>query len=191
MKARIAKISLAAAAIFSPSWVFAAESEPAEGSWFALIFYAVNFILFLWIVQRYGWPRIMQFFRDRSRTIRDIRGRAEKAYQEAQELANRAFQQLQQLEAEKRRMMSELDEETAYQSGRVSDAARQAVSRIRRDTEVTAAALRDGAQRHLRRSMAEAAGRIARELVSRDFRASDQARLLQGFIDRLGEEARS
>src|SRR5215471_16183289 len=188
MKARIARISLTAAVAFWPSWVFAAEGEQVEGSWFALIFYTINFLLFLWIVRRYGWPRIKQFFHDRSHTIREIRGRAEKAYQEARELANRAAQQLGQLEADERKMASELDEETTYQIGQINDAAREAVSRIRRDAEITTAALRDGAQRRLRQTMADAVGEIARGLVSRNFQASDQARLLQSFIDRIGEE---
>jgi F-type H+-transporting ATPase subunit b len=190
MKARIASVSVWAATVLWPGWVFAAEGEPAEGSWFALIFYAINFLLFLWIVRRYGWPYITQFFHDRSSTIREIRVRAEKAYQEAQELATRAAQQLQQLEADKRKMVSELDEETAYQVRQVDEAAREAVSRIRRDTEITRAALRDAAQRRLRETMAEGAGRLAREIISRNFRASDQTRLLQGFVDRIGEEAR-
>jgi ATP synthase F0 subunit b len=190
MKARIASLGVWAATVLWPGWVFAAEGKPAEGSWFALIFYAINFLLFLWIVRRYGWPYITQFFHDRSSNIREIRGRAEKAYQEAQELATRAAQQLQQLEADQRKMASELDEETAYQVGQANEGAREAVSRIRRDTEITKAALRDAAQRRLRETMAEAAGRLAREIISRNFRASDQARLLQGFVDRIGEEAR-
>ena len=189
MNALIAKISLTAAMISWLSWAFAAESEQAQGRWFPLIFYTINFLLFLWIVRRYGWPRITQFFHDRSHNIREIRSRAENAYQKAQELANRAAEQLRQLEADKRKLVSELDEETTYQIGQINDAAGEAVSRIRRDTEITVAALRDGAQRRLRQTMAEAAGRIARELVRLNFQASDQARLLQGFIDRIGEEA--
>lgn len=191
MKSQIMRIGLSAVMVFWPGWVFAAEPEQAQGSWFALIFYAINFLLFMGIVGRYGWPRIMQFFRGRSRTIRDIRGRAEKAYQDAQELANRAAEQLQRLDADKRRMMAELNKETTYHIGQINQAAREAVSRIRRDTEITTIALSDGAQRRLRQTMAEAAGRIARELVSRNFQTSDQARLLRGFIDRVGEEARA
>lgn len=190
MKSRFAKISVTAVSIFWPSWVFAAEGQQAEGSWFALIFYTINFLLFLWLVRRYGWPRITQFFRERSQIIRNLSSRAEKAYQEAQQLANRAAQQLRQLEADKRKMMSELDEGTSYQIGQLNEAAREAVHRIRRDAEITTVALRDGAQRRLRQTMAEAAGRIARDLVSRNFRASDQARLLQGFIEGIGEETR-
>lgn len=190
MKARVWRISLTAAVVFWPSWVFAAQGELAGGSWFALIFYAFNFLLFLWIVRRYGWSRVTQFFHDRSRTIGEIRGRAEKAYQEAQELAERAAQLLQHLEADQRKMMSELDGATAYQVAQMNEAAREAVNRIRRDSELTSAALREGAQRRVRQTMAEAAGRVARELLKRNFQMSDQARLLEGFIDRIGEEAR-
>ena len=190
MKSRTASSSLVGLALFWPGWVFAAEGEPAEGSWFALIFYAINFLLFVWMVQKYGWPYITQFFHDRSRSIREIRSRAEKAYQEVQELANHAARLLGRLEIDKREMMSELDQETAYQITQIVDAAHAAVGRIRRETELTTVALHDGAQRRLREIMAAAAGTIAREQLSRNLQASDQARLLQGFIDQV-EDARS
>src|SRR5215467_15613023 len=92
------RLALAAALLFWPAWAFAAESEQTGGSWYPLIFYALNFLLFLWIVRKYGWPGIVQFFRDHSRNIREIRSRLEKAYQDAQELAKRAAQQLELLE---------------------------------------------------------------------------------------------
>jgi F0F1-type ATP synthase membrane subunit b/b' len=185
------RLALAAALLFWPATAFATESEQAGGSWYPLIFYAVNFLLFLWIVRRYGWPGIIQFFRDHSRNIREIRSRLEKAYQDAQELAKRAAQQLELLESDKRKLMAELDFETNHQVGQISQAAREAINRIRHDTEITRVALRDGAQRRLRETMAEAAGKIARELLIRNFRASDQARLLESFIGRMGEEVQS
>jgi F0F1-type ATP synthase membrane subunit b/b' len=190
MKSRLAKISVTAAALVWPTWASAGEGEPVEGSWFALIFYTLNFLLFLWIAGRYGWPRISQFFRNRSHTIREIRTRADKALQEAQELAHRAAQELERLEADKHELMSELEEQTAYIIVQIKNAASEAVNRIRRDTELTKIALRDGAQRRLRQTMAEAAGRIARAIISRNLQPADQARLLRGFVDRIGEEAR-
>ena len=190
MNSRIARIGLFAVILVWPTGVFAAEPEQAEGSWFALIFYAVNFVLFLWIVRKYGWPRITDFFRNRSRTIRDYRGRAETALQEAQELASRAAQQLARLDADKNAVIAELNEETAFQVQQINQAAHDAVNRIRRDAEITTVALREGAQRRLRQTMAEAAGRIARELVSRNFQQSDQDRLLRGFVEQIGEETR-
>jgi ATP synthase F0 subunit b len=190
MNSRISRVGLIAVILFWPSGVFAAEPEQVEGSWFALIFYAVNFLLFLWIVRKYGWPRIADFFRNRARTIIDSRRDAETALREAQELAQRAAQQLGRLDADQRTMMVELDKETAYQVRRINQAAHDAVDRIRRDLKVTVVALREGAQRQLRQTMAEAAGRIARELLSRNFQPFDQDRLLRGFVERIGEEVR-
>jgi F0F1-type ATP synthase membrane subunit b/b' len=189
-RCRLRKISLVLAVLLWPGCLFAAEGEQAEGSWFALIFYAINFLLFLWIVNKYGVPHITQFFRDRSRLIRDNRARAENAHHEAQELANRAARLLGQLEAEKLTMKTDLDHETSYQLGQIKKAAEEAVSRIHRDTEITRLGLRDGAQRRLRQTMADAAGRLARGLVRRNFQPSDQAQLLSSFVDRIGEETR-
>jgi F-type H+-transporting ATPase subunit b len=189
MKSRIA-IGAIAGALLYPSVALCAEAEPVEGSWFALIFYAINLLMFAWIVRRYGGQRIASFFRERARTIRDNRARAEKAYQEARELADRAAQWLQQLNAEKSRLAAELDGETRYQITQIEAAARDAVVRIQRDGELTVAAVREGAQRRLRQTIAEAAGRIARELVRRNLQPADQGRLLRGFIQRIGEETR-
>ena len=190
MKLRDTIISLTLAIVCWPSLAFAAEGEAVEGSWFALIFYAINFLLFVWIVRRYGWAPITRFFQDRSRTIRETRARAEKAYHDAQQLAARAAEQLQQLEADQHKMAAELDEETGYQLEQINKAAHEAVNRIRRDTTLTSVALREGAQRRLRQTMAEAAGRIARELIIHNFQPADQERLLGGFIERIDEERR-
>jgi F-type H+-transporting ATPase subunit b len=176
--------------MFCPISAVAAEAEPAEGGWFPVIFYAINFLLFLWIVRRYGWPTITRFFRDRANTIRQNRGRAEKAYAEARELANRGAELLRQLEAEKSRIAAELDQETAFQIGRIQTAAQEAVNRIRRDSQIALVALHEAAQRRLRHSLAVAAGAIARELLRRNFQTTDQGRLLQSFVERIGQEAR-
>src|SRR5262249_1963417 len=109
MKTQTLISELVAAAGFSTHAVLGLRVDQGPGRWFGLIFYAINFLLFLGIVSKYGWPSIIQFFRNRSVTIRDIRSRAEKAFQEAQELADRAAQQLGQLETDKRKMAAALD----------------------------------------------------------------------------------
>jgi F-type H+-transporting ATPase subunit b len=172
-----------------PTLAFAAGGEAAQGSWLALIFYTINFVLFLWICRYYGGSTITDFFHDRARTIRENRNRAEHAFREAQALANQAARQLEWLDADKARIAAELGDETAYQVERIREAAREAANRLRRDTDLTTAALREGAQRRLRQTMAEGAGRQARELVKLNFRAGDQERLLEDFIERVGDEA--
>ena len=185
MKSRIAIVTIVSAAL-CPTLAFAAEGAEPAGSFLALIFYAANFLLFAWVIYHYAWPMITGFFRERARNIRETIGGAQKAFEDAQSLANRAAEHLARVDSEKALMATELAEETVFQIGRIRDAAREAVERVKRDNELTAAALREGARRRLRQVMAEAAGRIARQLVARDFQPSDQGRLLEGFVERFG-----
>jgi F0F1-type ATP synthase membrane subunit b/b' len=189
MKARIAILLVGAAALF-PSVVFANGGAEESGSWFALIFYAVNFAIFIYIVKRFAGPLITGFFRDRATGLREAMRRADANFRQAQELAHRAADQMAKLEAEKAQIASDLADETVYQVGRIYDLAQEAVARIKRDTEMTSTALRDAARRQVRVSLAEASGRLARGLLERDFQAADQERLLGAFIDRLREERR-
>jgi F0F1-type ATP synthase membrane subunit b/b' len=189
MKSRIAILIVVAVAL-CPAVVFAAEGEEQSGSWFALIFYAINFAIFIYVVKRFAGPLVSGFFRDRAAGLREAMRRAEAGLQQAQQLAIRAAEQMANLEAEKAQIGSDLADETVYQVGRIYDLAQEAVARIKRDTEMTSAALRDAARRQVRVSLAEASGRLARGLLERDFQPADQDRLLGGFIERLQEERR-
>jgi len=174
-----------------PALAFCAENSAATetGSWFALLFYVINFSLFLMIIVRYAGPAIKGFFRDRAVGIRQNMQRADSALLQAQERASRAAEQMSRLDAEKARIASEMTDETVYQVGRIYDMAREAVARLKRDTELTSAALRESGRRHVREAMALAAGEIARELIVRNFESSDQSRLLEQFTAKLNQEA--
>ena len=174
-----------------PALAFCAENAAATeaGSWFALLFYVINFSLFLVIIVRYAGPAIKGFFRDRAVGIRQNMQRADSALLQAQERASRAAEQMSRLDAEKARIASEMTDETVYQVGRIYDMAREAVARLKRDTELTSAALRESGRRNVREAMALAAGEIARELIVRNFEPSDQSRLLEQFTVKLNQEA--
>jgi F0F1-type ATP synthase membrane subunit b/b' len=189
MKPRIA-IGIIAAAALCPSVAFAAEASEEGGSWFALIFYAINFTLFIYVIERFAGPLVSGFFRDRAAGIRETMSRADASLKQAQDLANRAAERMAQLEAEKAQIASDLADETVYQVGRIYDLVHEAVARVKRDTEMTSAALREAARRQVRVSLAEASGRLARDLLQRNFQPADQERLLGGFIERLREERR-
>jgi F0F1-type ATP synthase membrane subunit b/b' len=186
----ISIIAVLAWAFVCPALGYAAEGGEEAGSWWPLIFYAINFAIFIWVLKHYAGAAIVNYFRDRSTTIRETIARAESRYHEAQERANRAAERMAKLEAEKTRIASDLADETVYQIGKLYDAAHETVARLKRDAEQTASALREAAQRQVRHALAEAAGHIARELLTRNFEAADQARLLEGLSERLSEEAR-
>ncbi|HYK64007.1 MAG TPA: hypothetical protein VEY94_03600, partial [Patescibacteria group bacterium] len=79
------------AASFFPQAALAAEEGGAEhGSWLMLTFFAINFVLFVWVLVHFAAPAARKFFSDRATTIRSGLSRAEKAFAEAEELANKA-----------------------------------------------------------------------------------------------------
>jgi F0F1-type ATP synthase membrane subunit b/b' len=88
------------------------------------------------------------------------------------------------------RPIAELAEETSYQVKQINELGHESVARLARDASLSVAAAREAGQRRLRESLAAAAGRIARDLVQRDFQPADQARLLERFVGKLGDESR-
>jgi F0F1-type ATP synthase membrane subunit b/b' len=191
MKSRIAIAATLIGAALTPALAFAAEGGSEErGTWGALVFYIINFSLFAAILWKYAVPAARNFFRDRATGIRATLAKADAAFREAEELANRAAERMAKLEAEKNQISSDLADETVYQIGRIYDLAREAAARIKRDAEQGATALAENANRRVREALAHAAGKVARDLVLSNFGAGDQTRLVQGFVEKLGEEAR-
>jgi F0F1-type ATP synthase membrane subunit b/b' len=186
-------IVMVGAVLLAPAtgWCAEGAGEAAGGgSWTSLLFYVINFALFIWFLAHFAGPAARKFFADRAGGIRENFARAESTYTEAQDLAKRAADAMSRLEAEKQQLRADLDAETAYIANRIRELARETAARIVHDTEVTAAAVTEDAQRRVRATLAAATGRIARELMVKSFSNDDQARLLRGFEERLAQEAR-
>lgn len=189
----IASTTVACAALLLPAAGLCAEGggeAAGGGSWTSLLFYVFNFAVFVWILVHYAGPAVREFFADRASGIKETFARAEATFKEAQDLANRAAERMSRLEAEKKQLRADLDAETAYIANRIREMAREAALRIIRDTELTGDAITEAAQRHVRAMLAEATGKLARELMVKSFTDDDQARLLRGFEDRIAQEAR-
>jgi F0F1-type ATP synthase membrane subunit b/b' len=168
-----------------------AGSEPTGGgSWLSLLFYVVNFALFIWILVHFAGAPVLKFFADRADAINETNARAETALTEAQNLAKRSAERMSRLGAEKKQLRADLDAETAYIANRIRELARETALRIIRDTELTGQAITEAAQRRVRALLAEATGRRARELMVKSFTPDDQTRLLRGFEEKLAQEAR-
>jgi F-type H+-transporting ATPase subunit b len=190
MKSRIAIAATLTGAALTPSLAFASEGgSEGHGTWGALAFYVINFLIFVGILWKYALPAARDFFRERATGIRQTLVKADAAFRDAQALANRAAERMAKLEAEKSKISSDLADETVYQIGRIYDLARESAARIKRDASLTATAMAENANRRVREALAQAAGKLARDLVANNFQPDDQTRLLQGFVEKLGEEA--
>lgn len=189
MKSRIVIAATLLGAALTPSLALAAEGVEERGTWGALVFYIINFLLFAAILWKYALPAAKNYFKDRATGIRETISKADAAYREAQELANRAAERMVKLDAEKSQIASDLADETVYQIGRIYDLAQESAARIKRDAETSAAAMAENANRRVREALAHSAGRLAADLVRRNFEAADQGRLVQGFVEKLSAEA--
>jgi F0F1-type ATP synthase membrane subunit b/b' len=198
MKSGVAAIACSASVLatmnlFVPAAAFCAEAggEPASaGSWLSLLLYIINFGLFVWILKRYATAPARKFFADRAAAIKENFARTEAEYKQAQDLARRAAERMARLEAEKNQLRADLDAETDHIAGRIREMARETSARIVRDNELTARALSEAARRQVRATLADATGRLARELIAKNFNGDDQRRLLSGFEEKLAQEAR-
>jgi F0F1-type ATP synthase membrane subunit b/b' len=175
------------------AWCAEGGAEAVGGSWGALGLYVVNFVLFIllirWVDRRFGGAT-RGFFVGRARAIKETFARAEAALKDAEALASRARERMARLEADMAQLRADLDGETSYVVDRIRQMARETAERTVRDSRLTAEAAIDAARRRLRETLAEATGRVAREMLARNFTPDDQRRLLQSFQARLSEEAR-
>jgi len=179
-----------AAVVVAPSFARAAEGAGENpGSWLGTMFFTINFLLFVGILYYFAGPMARTFFRDRATGIRSQLDRLTSALQEGQDLAGRAAARMAQLEQEVAQLKSEMENETVFLVNRIREGARTTAERIRRDTELTSAAIADAAQRRVRERLAANAASLARALIAKSFEASDQARLIDSFMDRIRHEA--
>jgi F0F1-type ATP synthase membrane subunit b/b' len=176
--------------IAAPSIVVAAEnSAPGEGgTWLGLMFFAINFALFVGILIYFVAPMAGGFFRDRAAAIRSQIDRLNSAAQEALNYANRAESKLKALDQELSTLRSEIESETAFLVKRIREGATATAERIRKDTALTGSAIADAAQRRVRERLAATAAKFARDLIAASIDASDQARLIDGFMEKISHE---
>jgi F-type H+-transporting ATPase subunit b len=190
MKKWITSAAIFAAAFFAYAVQSANAAEDAgagHGSWLLLTFFVINFILFVGVLVYFAGPALRKFFADRAVTIRTALSRAKGALAEAEDLANKAAARMAALSAELKKLADELEQETAFQVGRVADLAKTTAERIRRDTGMSSSALAEAAKRRVRTQLAESAATMASDLIGRNFQPADQGRLINGFMDKLGD----
>jgi F0F1-type ATP synthase membrane subunit b/b' len=189
MKKWLTSAAILAAAFFAYAVPYAHAAEDAgadHGSWLLLTFFTFNFALFVGVIVYFAGPPIRKFFADRAGTIRTALSRASSALAEAEDLANKAAARMAALSAELKKLTDELEQETAFQVGKVADLAKSTAERIRRDTEMSSSALSEAAKRRVRAQLAESAATLASDLIGRNFQPSDQGRLIDGFMGKLG-----
>jgi F-type H+-transporting ATPase subunit b len=190
MRYRAAILAALAAVTLLPTSAFCAEAGQAQGSWLTLLFFAINFAIFVVVLAKFAVPPATKYFRDRSAEIRTTLKTTDDALVRAQEMAARAEADLAKLEAEKALLAREMRETTAREVGRIREIAERTAARIKQDAQMASTALAETGRRRIREQLAAVTTNLARDLIEKNFAAADQSHLIDEFMNQLEAETR-
>ena len=180
----------ALAAALLPTSAFGAEGGETHGSWLLLLFFAINFAMFVFVLARYAAPPAAKYFHDRSTELRNTLRSTDDALARAEEMAARAQADLAKLESEKALLAKEMRETTAREARRVREIAERTSLRIKQDAQLASTALAEAGRRRIRERLAAVTAGLARDVIEKDVRPADESRLIDQFMNQLEAETR-
>jgi F0F1-type ATP synthase membrane subunit b/b' len=185
-------VSATALALLSLSGpALAAEPVESGASPMTLVFYAINFVVFVLLLARYAGGSVKNYFSLRARTIFSAFANLEGALREARAQAARAAARVGQLASEKARIEALIHQQTEQEVEAIRQGARSLAAQIRRDAEVAARSVSEKAVRQFRATIARRTAHMAREMLRDHLRPADQRHLVENFVQQMaGPEAR-
>jgi F-type H+-transporting ATPase subunit b len=189
-------VGLAASVLFSTwpiiSWaVEEGHGGHAEGGSppFTLVFSAINFLLFVFVLRRYALPAIRESLKNRRATIERALNEGKKAKEEAEALRLEYEQRLAGLAAEQERLRQQTLADAEREKARILEEARKMADRARAEAQQVAQREIAEARRILRQEVANQAILLATELVRSRLTSNDQGRLVQDLVQEVNTNA--
>jgi F-type H+-transporting ATPase subunit b len=147
-----------------------------------LIFPAINFALFVFVLVRFFAGPIREYFRERTERLRDGLDAGRRAQQQAQSLRAELDGEMQELPAVQARLKADLLATAEAARAELLEQGRLAAERIRADAKQVADQEASAGRRALRAEIVEEAVRQAKALVCDHVTADDQARFVHEFV---------
>jgi F-type H+-transporting ATPase subunit b len=166
-----------------------AHGGHAEGGsqFFGLALFAINFLLFVFVLRKYALPAVREALRKRRETITQALNEAKRAKEEAETLRREYEKKLAGLAAEQEQLRKQALEIAEREKGRILEEAKKMAERVRLEARQIAQREVEEARRLLRKEVAERATQIATELVRAHFSAADQSRLVQDLVQEVNK----
>ncbi|HEY2664471.1 MAG TPA: hypothetical protein VGI47_09035 [Candidatus Binataceae bacterium] len=155
-----------------------------------LLFFAINFVIFVVVLAKFAAAPAAKYFRDRSAEISHTLKTTDDALARAQALAARAQADIAKLESEKALLAKEMRETTAREVRRLREIAERTAARVRQDAQMASTALAETGRRRIRERLAALTTSLARDLVEKNVGAADESHLIDEFMNQLGAETR-
>ncbi|HEX9787951.1 MAG TPA: hypothetical protein VGB09_07990 [Candidatus Binatia bacterium] len=169
------------------AWAAGSGAGPHEPSIGEIIFPAINFILYAGILYYFALPLARTFLRSRREDIVAAMAQAAAKKQQAEALVREYRAKLAASDQEIQSIQALLRQEGEAEKARLLGEARTTATKIREDARFLADVEVKWARRNIIEGMARQAEAMARDLVQRNISLADQGRLVQEFLEQIGQ----
>jgi F-type H+-transporting ATPase subunit b len=179
-------VSLAELLGTAQAWASAAEAEhpPSINQiWFPL----GNFLIFTFLIVRYALPLVRNFLQARREEITAALNEAAAQKQRAEALVQDYKGRLARLDQEAQSIQALLRDEGEREKGKRLTEAKTRAAKLREDARFLADQEIRTARQKIREEMATEAEAAARDLIQRHLSACDRSRLVEDFIESIGQ----
>lgn len=153
--------------------------------WGKLVFSAINFTIFIYILRRAAWPALRNWVAERRVRIANALAQAERARREAEALRAEWQRRVDSLGSELEAMLVQARQDVAAERDQILAAARHMADVLHRDAQRTADSEIRAAREQLRAEVARQALAIAERLAPERLTTMDQQRFVREFVERV------
>jgi F-type H+-transporting ATPase subunit b len=152
-----------------------------------VIFPAINFLIYAFIIVKFVFPLVRGFLRSRREEVVSVITQASAKKQQAEALVREYRDKLSEVEREAASIQASWNEEAEREKVKLLNDAQVMAAKIKDDARFLADQEVKMARQKLRNDMANQAEAIAEDLVRRHFSPADQNRLATEFIEQIGQ----
>jgi F-type H+-transporting ATPase subunit b len=171
----------------SQAWAAFAAEEPHGASINQIWFPLVNFLIFAFLIKIYLSPLLRNYLQSRRGQVLDAVRAGEAHKQRAEAFVHEYEARLARLSEETNSIQKALRAEAEREKAKLLSEADALAAKIRNDARFLADQEVKIAKQQLRQDMTEAAKAKALDLVRRHISAADQTRLVEYFIQNIGQ----
>ncbi|MGH7769772.1 MAG: hypothetical protein ACREQP_20180 [Candidatus Binatia bacterium] len=164
----------------------AAAAEEHAASVTELFFPLVNFLIFLYLIKRFGMPLVRDYFKARREGIAAAIREADEAKQRADALARDYQNRLARLAEETRAIRESLRADGEREKAKLLAEAQEIAARIKTDADLLAEQEVRLARQTLRREIVDAARAAAEKIIRQNLSPVDQKRMVAEFLAEVG-----
>ena len=162
-----------------------------SGQLVGLLFFAINFGLFVLLMRKLALPFIKESLHKRKETLVQALNEAKLAQEEAEKVRHEYEEKLAGLAAEQEAVRTQALESAQREKERILEEAARIAERARVEAQQIAEREVEQARRTLRGEVAEQAVQIATELIRSRLNPSDQGRFVQDLVNEVNNAGNS